>query len=156
MNKKSNYKLINFLKLLSIVIIINIVYLGCGVNRYRQAELHLNHQDYKAALTVYKTLLHEAKAGKKSDTKAMVGAAIAYRNLGNYKACMKLCRKALKYKPNDAAALYYLGSSLEELGMEQLAMKFFGRYNYISRDDPYYSFLKARMNIIKLRNRDIN
>lgn len=136
------------------VVILGFFYSACGVNLYRRAEDHLNRQENKAALEIYLGLMKASR--DKPDLKAMIGAGIAYRNLGNRKACMQLCRKILKYKPNHAAALYYLGSCLEELGMEDLAMKFYGQYNIVSRDDPYYSFLKARMNIIKIRSKDIN
>lgn len=126
---------------------------GCSVSPYRRAELHLDHQEDQAALKQYLTLIEMNK--QQPDLRAMVGAAIAYRNLKNYRACMKMCQLVLKYQPNNAAALYYMGSALEELGMERLALSFYQRHHFVSRSDPYYTFLKARLNIIKLRHRSL-
>jgi tetratricopeptide (TPR) repeat protein len=139
-----------------IAIALIFIYLGgssCSVSPYRRAELHLDHQEDEAALKQYLALIEVSKP--KPDLRAMVGAAIAYRNLKNYRACMKMCQLVLKYQPNNAAALYYMGSALEELGMERLALSFYQRHQFVSRSDPYYTFLKARLNIIKLRHRNL-
>ena len=120
---------------------------GCSSNPYRKAEILLNQKHDKEALKIYLGLAN----ANRQDMRALIGAAIAYRNLGKPQACMKLCRTVLKIKPNHAAALYYLGCCLEELGQTKMAMKYYGQYNFVSRDDPYYSFLKARMNIMKFK-----
>jgi len=143
-------RLINFWRL---GLILGLLFSGCGANLHQQAEMHLNHQQNEEALRIYLNLM---KSSKKPDINAMIGAAIAYRNLDQRKPCIKICRQILKHDPKNSAAMYYLGSSLEEMGMEHLAMKFYRQYSDISPDDPYYSFLKARMNIVKMRNKDIN
>ncbi|MBN1350400.1 tetratricopeptide repeat protein [candidate division KSB1 bacterium] len=121
----------------------------CAVNRYAKAELYLNEKQYDRALGEYMSIIKANRhRGMKKNTRAYVGAAISYHNLGEFKKCMNLCRKVLKVDPNNGAALYYLGNSLENLGMEQLAMSCYKRYPQVSKESPYHSFLKARMNIL--------
>lgn len=151
MNQKLNFRVT--LKSIFAGLIFSLIFSSCGANLYQQAEMHLNHQQNREALRIYLGLM---KSSKKPDIDAMIGAAIAFRNLEKRKPSMKLCRQVLKYEPKNAAALYYLGSSLEELGMEHLAMRCYGRYHEVSPENPYYSFLKARMNIIKMRSKDFN
>jgi len=122
---------------------------GCAVNRYAKAEMFLNEKKYDLALQEYLSIIrNNRRHGVKKNTRAYVGAAIAYNNLAEYEKCMKFCKKILKYEPQNGGALYYLGNSLEMLGMEQLAMTFYKRYPEVSKESPYYSFLKARMNIL--------
>jgi tetratricopeptide (TPR) repeat protein len=146
-------KLMSALKCLAVGFVVSLMFSACGANLHQQAEMYLNHQQNEAALKIYLGLM---KSSKKPDINAMIGAAIAYRNLEQRKPCIKICRQILKHEPKNAAAMYYLGSSLEEMGMEHLAMKFYRQYQEVSPNDPYYSFLKARMNIVKMRNKDIN
>lgn len=121
----------------------------CAVNHYAKAELFLNEKQYELALQEYLSIIrNNRRYGVKKNSRAYIGAAIAYNNLGKYDNCMKFCKKILKYDPQNGAALYYLGNSLEMLGMEKLAMTFYKRYPKVSKESPYYSFLKARMNIL--------
>jgi len=145
------------IRIFILILFTNLFQIGCGVNRYKRAEIFLNRNENRAALKEYLGLIKSSKQRKTyPDTQAMVGAAIAYRNLGKHKACMQMCRKVIKYKPKNAAALYYLGASLEEMGMDKLATKFYKQYTVVPRDDPYYTFLKAKMNILKLKKKHAN
>lgn len=130
---------------------------GCTVNPYMQAESLLNHNEPKAALKQYLALINQSKKNKKSpDVRAMVGAAIAYRNLGEYRACAQMCQTILKVDSKNAAALYYLGVSLEEMGKRKLALKYYNQFANVSPEDPYYAFMRARANILKMLHKDLN
>ncbi len=130
---------------------------GCSVNPYMQAESLLNHQEPKAALKQYLQLINQSKKSKKyPDIRAMVGAAIAYRTLGQYRACIQMCQTILKYDSKNAAALYYLGVSLEEMGKRKLALKYYNQFSNVAPDDPYYSFMRARANILKMQYKNLN
>jgi len=141
-----------------ILIIIGLVFgAGCTVNPYTQAESLLNHQEDKAALKQYLQLINQSKKNKqKPDLRAMVGATIAYRNLGQYRACIQMCQTILKYDAKNAAAFYYLGVSLEEMGNRKLALKYYNQFSNVSPDDPYYSFMRARANILKMQYKNLN
>lgn len=149
---------INYIKIA--LIIASLVYFfgaGCTVNPYTQAESLLNHQEHKAALKQYLQLIKQSQKSKKNpDIRAMVGAAIAYRNLGQYRACVQMCQTILKYDSKNAAAYYYLGVSLEEMGKRKLALKYYNQFSIVSPEDPYYSFMRARANILKMQYKNLN
>jgi len=122
---------------------------GCAVNHYAKAEMYLNEKKFDSALEEYLSLIQvNQRLGVKKNSAAYIGAAISYHNLGQYKEAMKMCKQVLRVDPNNGAALYYLGISLEKLGMDQLAMSCYKRFDYVAKESPYHSFLKARMNIL--------
>jgi tetratricopeptide (TPR) repeat protein len=125
------------------------LFLNCATSRYRIADKVLGQGQNEQALREYLKVLHQDKRmnGTYTDVRALLGATAAYYQLGQYAKAQRMCKIILKIDPQSGGAYFYAGSSLDEQGKKDWALKFYKQFVMISDRDPYKPFLEARYHL---------
>ena len=118
---------------------------GCSNMRYKTADNLLKRNNYKSALREYvKIAKKDGPLTISKNTRALAGAMIAYYNLKEYRNSFALSKRILSLNQYNSCAILYAGLCLEHFKKRSIAKKIFRYYSVLSKNDPYYRFIKAK------------
>lgn len=137
------------MKRIVILLLMTGLFLSCAISRYRIADNALSQGQNRQALREYLRILHQDKRtnGTYTDVRALLGAAAAYYKLGQYSKTQRICKVVLKLDPRSGGAYYYAGTSLDDQGKRDWALKFYKQFVRLSENDPYKPYLEARYHL---------
>jgi len=128
---------------------------GCATSRYEAPEEYLKQRDYNQAIRSYLQLLNpHIRNGKRYiyyDREAVTGIGVAYWNLKNYRTAVKILSLVHKKDPSFGKPVFYLGLSMEAMGDDNRAMKYYTQYLDVNPYDPYRQVLMGRLDYLVKR-----
>jgi len=131
-------------KIVIILLMAGLIF-NCATSRYRLADKALAEGQNEQALREYLKVLHLDKRtnGTYTDVRALLGTTAAYYQLGQYSKAQRMCKVILKLDPQNGGAYFYAGSSLDEQGKKEFALKFYKQFVNLPDRDPFKPFLEA-------------